>query len=138
MDDPNTEEDQHIRDEQEEILRMLHRELEEVDRRVTRSRARAYSIPLHARAEAAESARRKSIRKGKLPIRTPRRRANEAVRLIHFEEEQQEEEEDPGAAMQATGPVMVDPEFDDEGNVMTHGDMLSSASSSSSSDHEFY
>ncbi|MCO5600557.1 hypothetical protein L7F22_054671 [Adiantum nelumboides] len=47
VDDPRPEEvDRQIRDEQEQILRELHRELESVDRRVTRSRARALSLPL--------------------------------------------------------------------------------------------
>lgn len=37
VDDPSTEEvDRQLRDEQEEILRELHRELESIDRRVTR------------------------------------------------------------------------------------------------------
>ena len=72
-----------IRDEQQEILRDLHRELESIDRRVTRSRARAFTIPLEPAAEDPAMARRESIRRGKLPVRTGRRRANEAVSLIH-------------------------------------------------------
>ncbi|KAI5074265.1 hypothetical protein GOP47_0010226 [Adiantum capillus-veneris] len=137
--DPTVEEaDQHIRDEQEEIVRMLHRELEDVDRRVTRSRARAYNIPLRLQDTGEGSARRKSIRKGKLPIRTPRQRANEAFRLIHTPEEEEDSDPDPVGADEATYAMVIEPEFDDEGNVVADGDMLFSASSSSSSEDEFH
>ena len=61
----------HIRNEQEEILRMLHRELEDVDRRVTRSRARAYAILLREQGLEMETARCESIQKGKLLVRIP-------------------------------------------------------------------
>lgn len=118
---------------------MLHRELEDVDRRVTRSRARAYRIPLRKEPQLtdAETARRESIRKGKLPIRTPRQqRANEAVRLIETEEEVVAGFMPPGDAGQSTS--LAEPEFDEDGNAIGKGNTLSSASSSSSSDDEFY
>ncbi|MCO5567457.1 hypothetical protein L7F22_021148 [Adiantum nelumboides] len=84
------------------------------------------------------SARRQSIRKGKLPIRTPRQRANETVRLIHTEEVEEDSDPDPVGADEATYAMVIEPEFDDEGNVVADGDMLFSVSSSSSSEDEFH
>lgn len=136
VDDPTTEEiNTQIRDEQDDILRDLHRELESLDRRVTRSRARALSIPLRPSTEDPDSTRRR----GKLPVRSNRRRANAAVRLIEPQSSEQvqfaaddEDEEPPQPAFLG----FVEPEYDDEGNVLTDGDMLNSDSSSSSSDDE--
>ena len=116
-----------LRNEQEEIIRMLHRELESVDRRVTRSRARVLSLPLVGQDVDLEVSRRETIRRGKLPVRIPRRRANEAVPLI-----QPTEDDDPGQQS-----MMAEPEYDEEGNVLTDGDFLSSGGSSSSSDEDF-
>ena len=133
VDDPSPEEvDQQIRDEQEDILRDLHRELESVDRRVTRSRARALSIPLRLAATDPDTQRRESVRRGKLPVRTKRRRANEAIRLIHTEVADEED-----ALEHVPSVILADPEFDDEGNVLDAAGMFSSDdSSSSSSDDE--
>lgn len=138
MADPTAEEmDWRIRDEQEDILRELHRELENIDRRVTRSRARSLSIPLRIAATNPDQARRESIRRGKLPVRTGRRRANEAVRLIHSDTL---EPDDPYAHdVEDIGPsttVAAELEFDDEGHVVRDGDMLYSDDSSSASDDE--
>lgn len=141
VDDPSTEEvDRQLRDEQEEILRELHRELESIDRRVTRSRTRAYSIALRPAAEDPETqtTRRESIRRGKLPVRTPRRRANEAVQLLHTEDSEPDDavaedvEEPRSRPFSATG----EPEFDDLGNALSDGGVHSSDDSSSSSDDE--
>lgn len=138
--DPTTidEAEQRLRDEEDEILCLLHRELESVDRRVTRSRARAYKIQLHEGPADAESSGRRGARRGKLPIQTPRARANEAVRLIHTTQ-QDDAETGTGTSEAAHPPVpmMTGPEYDDEGNVITEGYMLDSPGSSSSSDDEF-
>lgn len=139
-DSTEDDEEQRVRDEQADIIRLLHRELESIDRRVTRSRARALAIPLREEAADSESARRRSIRKGKLPIRTQRTRANEAVTLIHTQREPGDDDVAHGSHdtsfTSSHVPVMVEPEYDDEGNVLTDGDLLSSGSSSSSSDEE--
>ncbi|KAI5081032.1 hypothetical protein GOP47_0004215 [Adiantum capillus-veneris] len=139
VDDPRPEEvDRHIRDEQEQILRELHRELESVDRRVTRSRARALSHPLRTVGGDPDTVRRESIRRGRLPIRSNRRRANEAVRLIHAEIADM-----PGEACGAEVVVQEltyaepNPEFDEEGNVLDDGGLLSTDDSSSASDTDF-
>lgn len=123
--------EQHVRDEHAEILRLLHQELESIDRRVTRSRARSFTIPLREEAADSESARRRSIREGKQPVGTQRTRANEAVTLIRTQRELGDDDDEPGPTL------MAEPEYDDEGNVLTDGDLLSSGGSSSSSDEEF-
>lgn len=134
VDEPDPElVDRQIRDEQEEILRDLHRELESVDRRVTRSRARSLNIPLCQAAAPApdpDSVRRESIRRGKLPVRSQQRRANEAVQLIHTQIPEAHDED-------ALDLVVDEPDFDEEGNGINDGGMLSSEDSSSSSDDEF-
>lgn len=137
VDDPFAEDvSTRIRDEQEEIIRELHRELETVDRRVTRSRARALSIPLRSPAPDTSTTRRESIRRGKLPVRTSRTRANEAVRLVETQSSQAAEVGEEVPQEVRTGAT-ADPEYDEEGNVLTDGDMPSSAESSSGSDEEF-
>ncbi|KAI5062606.1 hypothetical protein GOP47_0023145 [Adiantum capillus-veneris] len=139
VDDPRPEEvDRQIRDEQEQILRELHRELESVDRRVTRLRARALSLPLRTVGGDPDTVRRESIRRGKLPIRSIRRRANEAVRLIHAEIADMPEE---ACGAEVLVPEWTyaepDPEFDEEGNALDDGGLLSTNDSSSASDTEF-
>ncbi|KAI5079929.1 hypothetical protein GOP47_0005408, partial [Adiantum capillus-veneris] len=139
VDDPRPEEvDRQIRDEQEQILRELHRELESVDRRVTRLRARALSLPLRTVGGDPDTVRRESIRRGKLPIRSIRRRANEAVRLIHAEIADMPEEP-CGAAVLVPELTYAepDPEFDEEGNVLDDGGLLSTDDSSFASDTDF-
>lgn len=137
--DPTTEEmEVRIRDEQEEILRELHRELESIDRRVTRSRARSLSIPLRIAPGDPDETRRESIRRGKLPIRTGRRRANEAVRLIPSDTlEPDDAFADVAEEIGPSTTLGVEPEFDDEGHVLRDGGMLYSDDSSSASDDEF-
>ena len=96
-----------------------------MDCRVTRSHARALSIPLRPAALDPDTARRESIRIGKLPIK---RRANEAVQLLHTELPDPDEEDTAVAA-----PAVASPEFVEEGNVLHDGGIRSSDDSSSSS-----
>ena len=130
VDEPTAAEvDAQIRGEQEDILRGLHRELKSVDRRVTRSRARALSIPLRPAALDPDTARRESIRIRKLPIQ--RKRANVAVRLLHTDVPDPDEEDTAVAA--TAPPAVAGPEFDEERNVPHDGGIRSSDDSSSSS-----
>ncbi|KAI5065803.1 hypothetical protein GOP47_0018427 [Adiantum capillus-veneris] len=124
-----------IRDEQEQILRELHRELESVDRRVTRSRARASSMHGGKRSRNCET---REYSQGKLPIRSNCRRANEGVRLINAEIADMPEE---ACGAEVLVPELTyaepDPEFDEEGDVLDDGGLLSTDDSSSVSDTDF-
>ena len=128
--------DRQIRDEQEDILRELHKELESVDCRVTQSRSQALNIPLHPTIPDPDTARRESIRRWKLPVRTQQRRASEAVQLIHTAEVSEPDEKDAPEDVPSVSTAF--PEFDDdEGNALDGGGMHSSdGTSSSSSDDE--
>ena len=117
--------DQQHRDEQEEIIRLLHRDLESMDRRVTRSRARAYNIPLREQAVDQGTARLESICRGKHPVHSAQKRANEAVPLLSSEPD------DLGV------PMIAEPEYDDKGNLIGDGDLPSSAEALEASDGEF-
>ncbi|KAI5080033.1 hypothetical protein GOP47_0005512 [Adiantum capillus-veneris] len=120
VDDPRPEEvDRQIRDKQEQILIELH-------------------TPLRTVGGDPDTVRRESIPRGKLPICSNRRRANEAIRLIHAEIADMPEE---ACGAEVLVPELTyaerDLEFDEEGNVLDDGGLLSTDDSSSSSDTDF-
>lgn len=107
-------------DEQEEIYRMLHRELESIDRRVTRARSRALGIP-------STQSQRHQPR-----VRGPRPRRGRGGRGQRDDDHglSADESQEAGPSAAADIPTFLEPEYDDDGNVLIDGDVLSSASSS--------
>ncbi|MCO5558913.1 hypothetical protein L7F22_012503 [Adiantum nelumboides] len=89
-------------------------------------------IPLHEHAPDPDSARRESICKGKLLVRSSRKQANEAVRLIEASTDAVEDD-----LHQALVSVMAEREYNEERNVLTDEDLVFSTESSSASDDVF-
>ncbi|MCO5601551.1 hypothetical protein L7F22_055674 [Adiantum nelumboides] len=102
------------------------------------TKKKALSLPLRTATPDPDTVRQESIRKGKLPVHSARRRANEAVRLIHAKiADMPEEAGGTEVLVPELTYVELDPKFDEKGIVLDDEGFLCTEDSSSASDTDF-
>ncbi|KAH7425014.1 hypothetical protein KP509_11G036900 [Ceratopteris richardii] len=116
-----------ILDEQDQVYRMLHAELESIDRRVTRARSRATSRPQRDPPEEGPSTSAAPVYTRRRKMR-PRRRGQPIVLEAQLEDIVEDAPEDHEFAEMVP---TVEPEYDDEGNVIPRDDISLSSSEDS-------
>ncbi|KAH7315827.1 hypothetical protein KP509_21G067100 [Ceratopteris richardii] len=112
-----------VHDEQDEFYRLLHSELETFDRRVTRSRSRSLvrGIEMEVVADVPSTSTAPSTWRGQRRKMRPRRRGDPVP--------PKDDIQDPDelfAGVSVDPSITLVPEFDDEGNVLVMGGILSS------------
>lgn len=128
-----------LRSEEEEIFRMLHRELETIDRRVTRARSRVHGIELSGSQAQGDHIVIPRARSRRGPKRGTRRGRGGRGNVIDHAETSSvaadgEVESSTHGTSSSSCLVIAEPEYDSDGNVLTEGDMPSDSSSSSGFD----
>ncbi|KAH7404522.1 hypothetical protein KP509_15G029700 [Ceratopteris richardii] len=120
--------DSSVHDEQDEIYRLLHSELKTFDRHVIRSRSRslARGIDTEVVANVPSTSTAPPTSRGQRCKMRPRRRGDP----VPLEDDIQDPDE-LFAGVSIDLSIMLIPDFDDEGNVLVMGGILSSEASSS-------
>lgn len=130
-----------MRDEQEELYRQLHRELESIDRRVTRARTRSLGSSTSLATSTSASHTRTSTSRGRGA--RPRGRGATARGSERSDHMQRVPEEGLDIPVEAPNidlpdvdiPVGREPIYDSDGNTLTDGDYSSSSSSGLDDDY---